>query len=123
MKNLKFLSMMLMLMVSLVSFSSCSDDDDDANNPLIGTWVQNHVSSDRAYATFTFKSNGTGSHKVTETETNVSTDYPFSYSYSAKDEILSIAYNDGDIMRCNVSVTGKTLVLNFSDDIISLTRQ
>lgn len=123
MKNLKFLSMMFMLMVALASFTACSDDDENSSNPLIGTWVQNHTSSDVRYSTFTFKADGTGSEKVTIIETKNATDYPFSYSYSGKDESLNITYNDGDVMRCTVSVTGKTLVLNLSSTIISLTKQ
>lgn len=83
MKNLKFLSMMLMLMVGLVSFSACSDDDDDNNAALdkdgnvsiLGSWTysseddQTWNSKNTLIETLTFNNNNTG--KVTGTITRV----------------------------------------------------
>lgn len=124
-KNLLHLMAIMMVAMLSLGFASCSsdDDDDDNGNPLIGTWVENHTSDDYSYSTFTFKSDGTGAEKVTVIQTKNTREYPFSYSYNSKDYLLSLTYNDGDKMRCNVSVTGKTLILNFDDDIISLTKQ
>lgn len=109
MKNLKFLSMMLMLMVGLVSFSSCDDDDNDLatdgyGNPLIyGTWKFDSRSDENwdtenrdVIQNVTFKNDGTGSISGTEIVPNKTTTITASFVYvlTWKDGVGTLVVTD-----------------------------
>ena len=129
MKNLKFLSMMLMLMVGLISFSACDDDDDNSftdkngNPSIVGTWKydsrsdKDWTNEDRIIVqSITFKNNMEGEVKIyekerTQKEANYMTSFIYSLTWSDRGVgSLSIRQLEGYVFN----LTNETYTLNNS---------
>lgn len=110
MKQLKTLSVLLLVLLTMALFTtSCKKDDD---NPLVGTWVGEMYDEeyDGLYReVIKFKSNGSGSVTVTvdnESET-------VNFTWSATDHLLTTLWESEDepeVDEYSISEDGKTLI-------------
>ncbi len=123
MKQIKFLSFLMMGIIACLGMTSCGDDDDDDNDlsettsALIGTWQTSYYDDGETVTeTFTFKKNGT----FQTTFKCPHESYKTSGTYSVSGDIFSHAIItmeardvDGEWVRvvADAYITNNTLVM------------
>jgi len=122
MRKLKLFLLLAVAAGSLFSLTACKDDGDNNNSAtqpssnsnaaLVGTWIGSY---DGATFTITFSADG----RFVETYSYQAEDETYSGTYTYDGLMLTLRYDDGDVDRYPIVVTGNT----FSMDEIVYTKQ
>lgn len=118
MKQGKIIFSVILMLILGLSFAACSDDD-NSSSPLVGTWtrqIQWAGTNGTRDHSFTFKADGTGTHKQWDWLDQKYYYYKFKWSANS----TTIAFQYGNTENSGVTIASGTMYYTLTGNCLTL---